>query len=383
MQANENFDLTVRSPGDTSVISIDNRRSLQQMRKKNIEMFAAFILQSAILPKDAKPDERESLAMAGAILKAEYGLCVVAQEAYFIPVRKEFKLDVSYKGLTKKKVEYELATGDKLIPGKGVFIEACDIERLGLNKCRKCGGSGLYYSKKCDGCSGAGMFDSKDVLLYELEYSSRNDGLAAKEIGADYFPITGSALWQPCDNVPQNRTPEWVVKKNAFKDVIRRLVPITGFGEQSSNPFNMDQPEDKSTEGIAFLADSYAVQYDDLYSLADFCRNCVVVADWKDEDEVMLALATLGLDWEIAKSDEIKYKVFGFRGGEYPIVESGALDKDEPPTGILIMNVIFDVGGREVANEISQRLFEKPCSVNALTRAQLKQIHESVVVVDG
>ena len=385
MKANDNFDLAVRSPGDTAVISMDNRRSLQRYREATIKMYTHFILNSAVMPKDASPEDKEKLAIAGAILKTEYDLCVVAQEAYFIKTSKGYLLDTSYKGMVKCRLRIEERTGKKWIDGSSSYLAAEDIVRLGLDECRKCGGSGrrVYKGKDqgaCYGCNGEGKFAPSQVLHYETSLVCVDDALAAKAIGVEYYPTRGSALWQPCDNIPANRTSQWVVEKNALKDVLRRIFPITITDGSSFEVSNVGQEiEDESTTNIAIMANHYGVEYDDLQSLANFVRNCVFAADWKDEDEVMSAIARLNLEWEIGNEEQIKYRVFGYRAGEYPIVESGALDKDEPPTGILIMNVILDVGGRKVANEISQRMFDKPCSVNVLTRGELKQIHESVV----
>lgn len=388
MKANDSFDLAVNSPGDTRVISIDDRLSLQRYRESTIKMYTHYILNSAVMPKDASQEDKEKLAIAGAILKSEYDIDVVAEEAYFIKTRKGYLLATSYKGMTKARLRIEEHTGKRWIDGPSSYMDQESIVRLGLDICRKCGGLGhtTYQgkSKKCYGCEGAGKFDPAKVLHYETSIVCVDDALMAREIGVEYYPVRGSALWQPSDNIPQNRTAQWVVEKNAFKDVLRRVFPITISDGSSFELSNAGQEiEDKSTEGIALLADSYGVVYDDLQSLAGFVRNCVFAADWKDEDEVVAALASLGLDWEISKLDEIKYKVFGYRAGEYPIDETLALDKDERPGGILVMNVIADVGSRDmVANEISQALFQKRCSVS-LTRKQLKQIYEYESVVDG
>jgi hypothetical protein len=384
MKANDNFDLAVSSPGDTKVISIDDRLSLQRYRESTIKMYTHYILNSAVMPKDASPADKEKLAIAGAILKSEYDIDVVAEEAYFIKTSKGYLLATSYKGMTKARLRIEEYTGKRWIDGPSSYMDQEGIVRLGLDICRKCGGSGRKTYKgedkgPCYACEGNGKFDPAKVLHYETSIVCVDDALMAKEIGVEYYPVRGSALWQPCDNIPQNRTAQWVVEKNAFKDLLRRVFPITISDGSSFELSNVGQEiEDKSTERIAVLAADYGVEYDDLQSLAGFVRNCVFAADWKDEDEVMSALASLDLDWEISKLDEIKYKVFGYRTGEYPIDETLALDKDEKPNGILVMNVIADVGGRDRANEISQELFQKQCSVT-LTRAQLKQIYESVV----
>lgn len=383
MKPNKEFDLSVSDPGSTSVIKVDDRRSLQQYRKDMITTFADFIMNSAVVPKNASEGDKKSLAIAGAILKAEYGLCVVAQEAYFIALgkdKKKYSLDISYRGLTKKRREYERETGDTLIQGEGIYMSQDGIEKLGLDICRRCGGKGEYTyegkKNKCWNCFGNGRFDSSKVLHFQIKYYSKKDALAAKEIGVDYFPIIGSALWQPCDTVPSNKTPQWVVEKNAYKDAIRRLVPVTDFAN-SGSPLSMESGiEDASTEAVAELCVQYGVACDDIYSLSGFTRNCVFVADWDSEETVIAALAILGIKWELSKVDETKYRVFGYRDGEYPILSTGALDSDEPPGGILVKNVMLDVGGIERANEISEKLFEKSFS-KALTRAQLKQIHES------
>lgn len=381
MKANDSFDLSVRSGGSTGIISMDNRRSIQQHTKDIIQMYAGYILESTAMPDNASAEDKQRLALAGAILKAEHNLCVVAKEAYFIEVKDGvFSLDISYTGLTNKKREYEAATGDRLIRGEERFLTPDDIKTLGLHICRKCYGSGKYYKKTCKSCNGAGEFDPDKVLHYEIEYHSHLDSLAANEIGIKPMPTIGSALWQPCDNIPKNRTSQWVVKKNAYKDVVRRLVPVTGPGRGRS-PFDMDDVEDKSAEYIADLCSRHDVEYDDLHSLAALVRNSVLhewSGNWVDEEDVIRALAALDLAWELAREDEIKYHLFGYKLGEYPIAESGALDLDEPANGILVQNVIFDVGGRERAHEIAQAKFGVKCTVH-LSRSQLKEIWESVI----
>lgn len=383
MEENKEFDLSVPDAGRTSIIKIDGLRSMQQYRKDTIDTFADFIMSSAIIPKDVGPEEARSLAVAGALLKAEYGLCVVAQEAYFIQLgkgkKKRITLDVSYKGLTKKMREYERETGDTLIPGEGTYMSQNGIEALGLDICRKCKGFGKTTydgsTKKCWNCDGNGKFDSPKVLHYQIKYYSKNAALAAKEIGVGYFPIIGSALWQPCDNVAENKTPQWVVEKNAFKDVIRRLVPITNFGNGSSNnPFSMENGvEDDSAEGIAEMCAQYGVGCDDIYSLAAFARNCVFIADWDSEEQVVAALAALKIDWKLSDESITKYRVFGYKDGEYPIEGTDVLDRDDPVNGILAKNVQLDLG--DDADAISKKLFDKPFS-KGLARAQMKEIYE-------
>jgi len=385
MNRDNNFDLTVQDPGPTKIINIDNRRSIQQYKKGMIEMYTDFIMQSSVIPKDVDKDEdRKRLALAGAMLKAEYGLDVIAQEAYFIQVgtgnNKRYNLDISYRGITKKKREYELKFGDNLIPGEGAYMSASDIVRLGLHSCRKCGGSGrnVYKGKDqgaCKDCSGNGEFDQDLVLHYQIKYSSANDARVAKEVGVDYFPIIGSALWQPCDNIAKNKTSQWMVEKNAYKDVIRRLVPLTNI-DDGINPMSMATAEDRSTESIAKLCAYHGVECDDIHSLSNFVRNCVFIADWDSEDEVIAALAHLGIAWKVEREREIKYRVFGYRTSEYPIKDTNILDQDEPVNGILLMNIILDVGGKDAADDISKSLFDVPCTA-ALTRDQLKQIYES------
>lgn len=382
IQPNEKFDLNVKDPGPTSIISMDNRRSLQRFQESTIKMYAHYILSSAVMPKEANQEDRERLSIAGAILKSEYDIDVVAGEAYFIKTSKGYLLDTGYKGMVKAKFRLEERTGKKWIDGETVFFEPDDIVRLGLHLCRKCGGSGEYYQKPCVGCKGAGKFDPKDVHLCEVSTVCVEDALAAKSIGVTYFPPKGSALWQPCDNIPQNRTSMWVAKKNATKDLNRKLFPITISDGSSFEVSNLSQEiTDKSTEAVAMLAADYGVEYDDLQSLADFVRNCIFVADWKDEAEVISALASMRIKWEVGISNEIKYRVFGFKAGEYPIGDF-VFDSLEPNNGILTMNVILDVGGREKANEISKKLFDGKLCTNGLTRAQLKKIHESVIEDD-
>ncbi len=50
------------------------------------------------------------------------------------------------------------------------------------------------------------------------------DALECKQAGIPYYPLVGSAVWRPGDEVPRGRTPVWVAKKNSLKDALRQIV---------------------------------------------------------------------------------------------------------------------------------------------------------------
>jgi len=87
------------------------------------------------------------------------------------------------------------------------------------------------------------------------------DAIECQKAGIPYYPLVGTAVWRPGDEVPRGRTPAWVAKKNSLKDALRQVV-TTGVRLQEALD-NALQQFGQQLGGVEYTGEGWRVEVDE------------------------------------------------------------------------------------------------------------------------
>jgi hypothetical protein len=105
-----------------------------------------------------------------------------------------------------------------------------------------------------------GIADQPAAVGYVTTLYILTDAIECQRAGIPYYPLVGTAVWRPGDEVPRGRTPAWVAKKNSLKDALRQVV-TTGTRLQEAIDNALQQIGQLS--GVEYTGEGWRVEVSD------------------------------------------------------------------------------------------------------------------------
>lgn len=246
---------------------------------------------------------REPAAAATAQLALSFGLNPFNGEIWPIPRsdKSGFTVYVGYKGLhraARDVARKELDTD--FIFGAAQVLPPDEVEERGANRCSKCGGTGKYSEDKpCFKCNGEGKTDPALIIVVKISLSLFSKVQMAKEHSIQFEPTWGIGVWQPGDNVPNGRDPQWVATKRAKSDALRQEFDLPfSYGESPQEPYETPDiqiinPGDLEQHPAIDAAQLAGITYDDEAAFVQVVEDAIQHLGYESPGHVMEALITL------------------------------------------------------------------------------------------
>lgn len=106
-----------------------------------------------------------------------------------------------------------------------------------------------------------GIADQPAAVGYVTTLYILADAIECQKAGIPYYPLVGTAVWRPGDEVPRGRTPAWVAKKNSLKDALRQVV-TTGVRLQEALD-NALQQFGQQLGGVEYTGEGWRAEVDE------------------------------------------------------------------------------------------------------------------------
>lgn len=370
---------------NTSLTKIN--RALAELSEERIISEAKSIMDSAILPKDIPPDQRDGAAKALATCRVAFGLEPLAKEvsiAHFGD--KHYQIIIQYNGWQR------VARGNAELEGTEISLP--DFERMSDDEviahdgliCYKCAGSGQRFNADCKFCDGKGKFDITRVIGTKQRMYVISEAKAMKEVGLDYQPSVGYGFWQPGMATPTGRSRLWKAGMNAVRDCIRRRFSLGALSVPYGKGATMSiVDEEEAAELIDPLEEELSDILDQTASVViedrvKFFREIVrPLLDggryFQFSSEIIRAMQKNNLSYEVDHKDRLWHRLVGVSQGIYPIIVE---DREEDLTldEARLLFIDFLDNGEDLRDEWQKEFGEPlPSTQNALLPiAQVKQL---------
>ncbi len=256
------------------------------------DKLVARINQSMVLGGVDLGTYKDAAVSAAADMALVHGLDPFNEELWILAQKKDkkvvgFRLIVGIKGLRRsaRRTSFYSLNRDREEVYNGTDNPET-IAREGANICPKCSGVSGGKCVECNGtgwwngvegrpcfncggkrggdqpgsgevtcirCNSSGRITPEGIIIIRV-YLDRHDVFKevislneqALKVGMSqkipYSPIVGEAIWQPGDQVPTRRTPEWVARKNAERDAIVKGFDLS-FDLLNMTSVSADEPD--------------------------------------------------------------------------------------------------------------------------------------------